>query len=290
MATDISRNPDSVPVSMSEAGFYAYAVVRPRDGQVDGVLPLEGIIPDVAVGALSYQDVQVIYSTVPLSIFGQAELEQYLQEANWVRERVMAHQAVLTGLLKDYTVLPFKFCTVYLNKDGILTTLNDNYASFDKTMRDLEGATEWGVKVYCNLNVFAKQVEETSEALRSQREALGRAKPGTAYFLRKKLDQSALREAETVITHRVQEIHTQLMQRARRALLNKAQTASEHGHADEMFMNAAYLVADAGWPAFRATLDGMLPTLQQQGITLELTGPWPPYNFASDSTEGKENG
>jgi hypothetical protein len=72
--------------------------------------------------------------------------------------------------------------------------------------------------------------------------------------------------------------------------LNKAQTASEHGHADEMFMNAAYLVADAGWPAFRTTLDDLLPTLQKQGITLELTGPWPPYNFAADSAEGKENG
>ena len=290
MMTDISCSPASVPAATSDTGFYAYAVVRLRDGEAGGALPSEGIIPDVAVEALSYQDVLVVYSTVPLSIFGQAELEQYLQEPNWVRERVIAHQTVLTSLLRDYTVLPFKFCTIYLNRDGILTTLNDNYAGFDRTLRDLQGATEWGVKVYCNLGVFAKQVEETSEALRSQREALGRAKPGTAYFLRKKLDQAALREAETVITYRVQEIHTQLMQKARRALLNKAQTASEHGHADEMFMNAAYLVADAGWPAFRTTLDDMLPTLQKQGITLELTGPWPPYNFAVDSATVKENG
>jgi hypothetical protein len=290
MINDVALEPSPAVAESLDIGFYVYAVVRPREGQAGGALPMEGIIPDVKVEAFSYKDVRVIYSEVPLSIFGQAALEQYLQEANWVRDRVMAQQTLLTRLLRDYTVLPFKFCTVYLNKDGILATLDNNYASFDRALRDLAGATEWGVKVYCDLAIFAKQVEQTSEALRAQREALERAKPGTAYFLRKKLDQAALREAETAITWRVQEIHTRLTQRARRALLNKVQTASEHGHSDAMFMNAAYLVPDADWPAFRTMLDDMTPALAKQGITLELTGPWPPYNFASDGSAEPQNG
>ena len=187
-------------------------------------------------------------------------------------------------------MVPFKFCTVYLNKDGILTTLDKNYASFDRVLRSLAGATEWGVKVYCNLDVFAKQVEQTSEALRAQRDALARSKPGTAYFLRKKLEQAALRESENVITLRVQEIHTQLAQYARRGLLNKVQSTSEHGHSDAMFMNAAYLVPDENWQVFQGLLDGMYPELEKQGITLELTGPWPPYNFAVDDEAEPHDG
>ena len=289
MTTDtVASIPTLAPAVSTGEGYYAYAVVRARAGGSGGAMPLDGIIPGVAVEALSYRDIWVIYSAAPLSVFGQAELEQYLQEASWVRERVIAHQSVLTGLLRYYTVLPFKFCTVYLSKDGITATLDANYATFDKTLRELEGSTEWGVKVYCDLSVFAKEVEQSSEMLRAQREALASAKPGTAYFLRKKLDQAALREAESVITRRVQEIHTQLTQNARRALLNKAQTSSEHGHSDEMFMNAAYLVADSNWPVFRAAIYDVLPMLKKQGITVELTGPWPPYNFAAESTQEKD--
>ena len=44
----------------------------------------------------------------------------------------------------------------------------------------------------------------------------------------------------------------------------------------------ADLVANAYWPCFRTTLDALMSPFNSQGFELELTGPWPPYNFATN--------
>ncbi|MCL5996294.1 MAG: GvpL/GvpF family gas vesicle protein [Chloroflexi bacterium] len=278
------------PDLASDVGYYVYAIARPRDETCAHPLPAEGIIPGAPIEALSYKDTLAIFSPVPLSEFNQTALEQNLQEANWVRNRVIAHQAVLTSLLGAYTIVPLQFCTVYLSTERVLNALADGYAGFDQILKQLCGATEWGVKVYCDLPVYARQLEESSGALKTQRDAMKRARPGTAFLLRKKLEQAAQAIAERAATDTVQDIHAQLAAQASHSRLNQAQTASEHGHSDEMFLNGAYLVDDANWPSFRATLDALVASLREQGFQIELTGPWPPYNFvasrADEATDG----
>ena len=273
------------PDVASDVGYYVYAIARPRDEMCAQPLPAEGIIPGASIEALSYKDTLAIFSPVPLSEFNQIALEQNLQEASWVRNRVIAHQAVLTGLLGAYTIVPLQFCTVYLSTERILNALADGYAGFDQILKQLRGATEWGVKVYCDLSVYARQLEESSSALKTQRDAIERARPGTAFLLRKKLEQAAAAIAERAATDTVQDIHAQLAAQASHSRLNQAQTVSEHGQGDEMFLNGAYLVDDANWPSFRAALDALVASWREQGFQIDLTGPWPPYNFVASRSD-----
>ena len=48
-----------------------------------------------------------------------------------------------------------------------------------------------------------------------------------------------------------------------------------------MTLNAAYLVPAAGAEAFRATFDELERRHADDGIALELTGPWPPHHFVA---------
>ena len=48
------------------------------------------------------------------------------------------------------------------------------------------------------------------------------------------------------------------------------------GHEDDMVLNAAYLVDEAGAAALRQAVD----TVGRPRLRLELTGPWAPYSFA----------
>jgi hypothetical protein len=269
----------AIDIAVGE-GLYVYAVGRPRHAGMAGRLPGEGIVEHSPVQALAYRDLLCLYSRVPLDQFGREAVEQNLQEPDWVRRRVLAHQAVLISLLSHYTIVPFRFCTVYLGEDRVLSALDAHYAPLDRALRELQGATEWGVKAFSNMEILAAHVEATSTGLQAQREAVARAKPGTAYFLRKKLEQAARREAEPAATQMAQALHARLAAQARRARVNTMQSAAEHGQCDEMFLNAAYLVDDENWPAFRAAFDGLAESFGAQGFTLDLTGPWPPYNFA----------
>ncbi len=288
---EISEDSGNVETSSKETGYYVYAIgcLSHRRGDEAGAaptLPSMGILPDTPVEMLAYRDILAFVSRVPMSQFSQDALDENLKRSNWVRDCVIAHQATLAGLLSSCAIIPCKFCTVYLSRERVTQMLIDGYEGFSATLQLLANTTEWGVKVYCNLPIFARQVEATSEVLRSQREAVAKSRPGTAYFLRKKLEQAALREAENVVTTQVQHIHTELTEHARSARLNKAQTPQEHGHKDEMFLNAAYLIADDTWHDFRAALDGLAASYGQVGFEIELTGPWPPYNFA-DAASGE---
>jgi len=68
-------------------------------------------------------------------------------------------------------------------------------------------------------------------------------------------------------------------------VVNRPQPRELSGRADEMFLNAAYLVAsdDTSLIAAVGELDAAYRRL---AISFELTGPWPPYNFV----EGVEDG
>ena len=55
MTTDVAQAPTLVTEEQPGTGFYAYAVTRLRDGQEGGVLPAEGILPDVKGGVVHLQ-------------------------------------------------------------------------------------------------------------------------------------------------------------------------------------------------------------------------------------------
>jgi hypothetical protein len=57
----------------------------------------------------------------------------------------------------------------------------------------------------------------------------------------------------------------------------KPQDARLSGREQEMVLNATYLVDVAGEEEFRAALAGVAA----EGATVELTGPWPPFSFAT---------
>jgi hypothetical protein len=55
----------------------------------------------------------------------------------------------------------------------------------------------------------------------------------------------------------------------------------EDAGAADVVANAAYLVHNAGVDRFLAVVDSIAERYRPFGLTIEVTGPWPPYNFVS---------
>jgi hypothetical protein len=59
-------------------------------------------------------------------------------------------------------------------------------------------------------------------------------------------------------------------------------SSDESGRPERMVFNGAFLLDDLALPAFRAALSALHAAGREDGLTLELKGPWPPYNFCPD--------
>lgn len=268
-----------------EGVAYVYAVARARRAQLPPRLPAEGIVPQAPVRALKKGGLLAIWSPVPAAEFGAPALERLLRDAAWTRERVLAHQKVLAALLPAYNLAPFKFCTLYSGTDRVAAMLARHRQAFDRVLRRVDGAAEWGVKIYVERRALAGSIEASDAALKPSRQRLERASPGAAYFARKREERAAQTEAVRVLALCAQESHRALVKCAREAITSAIQPRAVHGRNAEMVFNGAYLVADELRETFETALRRLERSHAPRGFFYELTGPWPPYNFASLSLQ-----
>lgn len=141
----------------------------------------------------------------------------------------------------------------------------------------LHDAREWGVKLY-----WAGLPETASVA------AAGTAgtSPGAAFFQRKRDARRQREEAEAALVQCVAASHRRLSEAARAAVANPLQPPAVHQRPGEMVLNAAYLVPRADESAWRTHLSDLAQSHDDARISLELTGPWAPYNFTGSNLVG----
>jgi hypothetical protein len=261
-----------------QALLYTYAIVRPKPGTIPQ-LPDVAIVPESSVELIQLGAYAIAVSTVSRQTF-ELDLPALFHDAAWVQGRVLAHQAVLTDLTTNYTVLPLRFCTLYRSEAQLRESLGQSAERLTHALDRLEGATEWGVKIYYDAATYASWAIEHASELASLRQQIQQAPAGTAYLLRRKLEQRAQQLADQAAFFILQVCHQQLANHARAAITRDPQPPEAHGRLLPMILNAAYLVPDGAIADIRSQLLSLETRYATQGFQFELTGPWPPYNFA----------
>ena len=104
------------------------------------------------------------------------------------------------------------------------------------------------------------------------------ASPGQSYLMQKKIDALKVDEARAAVNRIVEQIEEKLRDQsddARRLRILKVET-TEHGELKAKF---AFLVKRSGFEEFRDAAERLAQEHQAAGVRIELTGPWPVYNF-----------
>jgi hypothetical protein len=113
-----------------------------------------------------------------------------------------------------------------------------------------------------------------------EREQQRPAGVGGSYLGRKQQDLRLRDEVDAALDAAVQESHARLEEWAVASELLPPQRAELSGHSGEMVLNGAYLVDDERLDGFGTVIDELGRQYGgDKGLTFELTGPWPPYNF-----------
>jgi hypothetical protein len=107
-------------------------------------------------------------------------------------------------------------------------------------------------------------------------------RPGHAFFARKRQQAEARRKTTASIEQALADTDATLRRHARASVRLRPQQRSLSGHRGEMVSNAAYLVERSRTDAFIRTAHELAEALAPSGLTLDLTGPFAPYNFTAE--------
>jgi hypothetical protein len=245
-----------------------------------------GVEPDREVEVVQQGELVALVSAVPLSEYSDERLREHLNDIEWVERVARAHERVLEQTLERATILPLRLCTLYRDQEGVRRMLSDQEPLLLEELSELEGRREWGAKVFVDQDRLAEALVEVPEAAAPEGEALeaGRARSaGAAYMARLGRDRKASERLQEFGDSAVQEIHAQLEAVADKARANPLQRPELHGRNEQMWLNGAYLVGREREKELAQVADTLREQWSASGFELELTGPWPPYNFVSPS-------
>lgn len=275
-------NSQETPNRTDGTGYYVYCIADSMAAQeiIQGAVP-HAIEDNVALEPITRNSLTAVVSEVPLSEFGEAALESRLTDATWTAIHAMRHEQVVEHFASRTSVVPLRFGTIYLDRAGIEQMLVENEKKLSEIVERLRGRVEWGVNVYCNRQTLMDNITNLSPRLRHMREEAKEASPGQAYLLQKKIETQRADEAKVEIARAVDDIEQVLNQHSdgsTKLRILKVET-TEHGELKAKF---AFLVLKAEFESFRNAAEELAQKMEQSGIRIELTGPWPAYNFASD--------
>jgi len=271
--------PQAPAAREEELGHYVYGVISAREADLPA--DLSGVDPRQPVVLVEHQDLAAITSRVSLEEFGEEQLHENLNDVEWLEDKARAHEAVLDAALSRMTVVPMRLCTIYRSEEQVHEMFRRERPLLVDALRRLDGKTEWGVKLVAEADALQRAASQAGAD--APEPAAG--SEGTAYMDRKRREARAQEEEDRVAEGWASEVHERLAEAASEALLNPVQRSEVSGYSGEMLLNGVYLVSDSEVANFRQLAERLAEEYRERGALVDLTGPWPPYNFVKSSIE-----
>jgi hypothetical protein len=247
--------------------LWAYCVLTPDDAR--STPRIEGIERGSVVECVEDAELAALVSEVPLADYGDERLREHLNDIDWVEQTARAHEAVLDEALTHATIVPLRLCTLFRDRDGVRAMLRAQRESLIAGLKTLDGRAEWGLKLFIDPERLQPAESEDAES------------DGLGYLNRKQRERDAREAAGENASRYAAEAHERLAGLADAARANPVQRPEAHGHSGDMVLNGVYLVRLEREAELMRLVEDLRGQWAADGIDMELTGPWPGYNFAA---------
>src|SRR5437667_2675392 len=255
----ISETPNVPETSPGEGGRYVYGIVETKEHLSFGKIGIGGA--GEPVYTVNHQDIAAVVSKTPVAIFDPT------------RENALAHEHVIEAVMKNHTIIPMSFGTVFRTAEDIREVLKSIYPSLKDVLYQMAGKLEFGLKVNWDRDQIIEDIKHEDEEIRQFHQEIVRKHLQSTYLARMQLGRMIDKAlAERSISY-VREIYEGL-----RNVCVASRDNQPIG--DKMIMNAAFLVERQREAQFDNAVNKIARKYGQR-LKFKYTGPWPPYNFVN---------
>jgi len=245
---------------MSNEGKYLYCIIESNDGRNFGPIGI-GDRGDV-VSTVGYNDISAVISNSPMT--------QYVIN----RENMTSHEKVIEDVMKDYTVLPVRFCTIAASAEEVRNLLRRRYSEFRGLLKDMDNKVETGLKaIWKDMNQIFHELPDEDRVIKKLKNAAegksgktnNSSKIALGKAVKKALEAKKDKEAGKVLN-----------------MFNRTaiDIKTNDSFGDSMFLNAAFLIDRSREKEFDYRVEELVEKYKDR-INLKYVGPAPPFNFVN---------
>ncbi len=253
----VRRAVSPAPAADETRGKYVYCVIASEKPLRFGPLGL-GAEPS-EVTTVNFRDLAAVVSDTPREVIDAT------------RENILAHERVNEAVMRNHTVIPMSFGTVFKTRDDIVELLRAAYEAFTDVLQKMRDKLEFGLKVLWDRDQIVREIEKDDENVRRLKDEIS-SQSGSTYFARMQYGRMVDTALEVMAERYVGAIFETLRPVSTASRANKP-------IGEKMIMNAAFLVTRDQENAFDARVKEIGARFDT--LTLKYTGPWPPYNFVN---------
>ena len=240
-------------------GIYIYCIIASKEARSFGSIGIGGRGDELQT--ILYKDIAAVVSNSPIISYTVS------------RENMLAHEKAIEEVMKKYTVLPVRFCTIAQDEDKVKKILEKEHDKFADLIKNMEGKKELGLRAIFKEDVIYKEISENYEDIKKLKKALLSEPPAKTYYLRvevgRKVEAALTEEKDT----RKEEILNTLSPLAVDMKVNTP-------YGELTIINAAFLVENAKEAEFDRNVQAIADKYDDK-IKFKYTGTLPPFNFVN---------
>jgi hypothetical protein len=248
-------------IDMVNEGKYIYCIIKTH-GKPEHFGPMGIGGRGDEIYAICFNDVAAVVSNSPIKKYSVS------------RENLICHEGAIEEVMKTYTVLPVRFCTIAEDENKVKKILGKEHDRFLGLLKDMEGKKELGLKAVFKEGPIYKEILADFDEIRMEKEKMAK-EPRSAHAHQKlmqigKMVEAALEEEkgkckETILSNL-------------EPLALAVKTNNTYG--ERMIMNAAFLVEKTKEAAFDTKVNELADQYGDK-ITFKYVGTLPPFNFVN---------
>ena len=232
------------------------------------------LIPNAEVSALA--------TSVGADDYSPERVESLTADVDWVSQRAMAHDRVLTWASDSGPVIPFPMWTLFRDAKAVKAMLSKRMTELQRTFARIADGREFIVRVYVQPGVLKERLgDHTTEIATLEAEAAA-ATPGQKYLLQRKIENLRRDAGRDVASKAAAEIHDALRAESMETVREQPVNSGAPREQGRAILNSSFLVKPARVVKFQEALTGMVTKYEPSGFKFDFTGPWPPYHFVGE--------
>lgn len=221
----------------------------------------------------------VIASQMEFIEFSEDEFKERLKnDLEFVKKNIERHYNIIENFNHNGAIIPFKFAVIFKTMEGLEESIRREKNKFMELLDKFQGKEEWGVRVFLNKREAERSIRKFDMEIKAMEGKKEKAGQGMKWYLEKKEEELVSERLEAATEKKISSLAKELEGFTSGCVVNNP--VNRPGDKREIILNNACLLPKEKVTDFRRKIAGLSLVLKNSGMDLEITGPWPPFNFS----------